>query len=355
MSFPPAPVDSIDWSSISSTQVNDDCGHVECHYSVLTETWSEPVFVQEPYLKVHGLSSALNYGQQVYEGLRGIRIADNKIILFRPEKHAERLIHSASYVSMPAPPIELFLKAVNMAVAKNAIYVPPADAPAQLYIRPLLFGSGGQLMLIPSSQYTFCVFVQPGTTSHDLNPIPTLIMEDFDRAAPEGTGSAKLGGNYAPAMKSMAIARAKGFPLTLHLDSKTRTVVEEFSSCAFLGVKKDGEQYTITATESKNTLKSITSDSCLEIAKTLGWKVEQRSVPYTELPEFSEILAVGTAASILPVRSITRESTSDCFSYVTDSGEPGPAFITLSKILREVQQGKTSDFPEWRKEVTEIP
>ena len=47
-------------------------GHIESHYSAATGTWSDPAFVTDPYLKIHGLAPALNYGMQAYEGMKGI-------------------------------------------------------------------------------------------------------------------------------------------------------------------------------------------------------------------------------------------------------------------------------------------
>jgi branched-chain amino acid aminotransferase len=46
-------------------------GHIESTYSVEEGKWTAPKFIEDPYLRVHGLSTALNYGQQVYEGLKG--------------------------------------------------------------------------------------------------------------------------------------------------------------------------------------------------------------------------------------------------------------------------------------------
>lgn len=46
-------------------------GHIESTYSVEEGKWTAPKFIKDPYLRVHGLSTALNYGQQVYEGLKG--------------------------------------------------------------------------------------------------------------------------------------------------------------------------------------------------------------------------------------------------------------------------------------------
>ena len=95
------------------------------------------------------------------------------------------MAHSASFISMPAVPEELFLKCSRLAVSLNAEYIPPPNSGAALYIRPLLFGSSAQLGLIPPDEYTFCVYVIPVGVYHGLHAVDALILEDFDRAAPE--------------------------------------------------------------------------------------------------------------------------------------------------------------------------
>jgi branched-chain amino acid aminotransferase len=119
---------------------------------------------------------------------------------------------------------------------------------------------------------------------HGVHPVDALILEQFDRAAPEGTGSAKVGGNYAPVLRWSEKARNEGFGITLHLDSRTRTVIDEFSTSGFVGVKREGEQYTVVVPDSKNAIESVTSDSVCEIAKSFGWKFECRPITYDELP-----------------------------------------------------------------------
>lgn len=151
-----------------------------------------------------------------------------------------------------------------------------------MYIRPLLFGSSAQLGLNPPEEYTFLVYVLPVGVYHGVHPVAALILEDFDRAAPEGTGSAKIGGNYAPVLRHSEKARNEGFGITLHLDSKTRSMIDEFSTSGFIGVigdaGKDDEQVTVVVPDSKNVIKSVTSDSVCEIARDFGWKVECRPV-----------------------------------------------------------------------------
>lgn len=149
-----------------------------------------------------------------------------------------------------------------------------------MYIRPLIFGSSAQLGLNPPEEYTFVVYVLPVGVYHGVHPVAALILEEFDRAAPEGTGSAKVGGNYAPVLRWSEKARTEGYGITLHLDSKTRSVIDEFSTSGFVGVKKhsEGEGYTVVVPDSKNVIRSVTSESVLSIAESFGWTVERRPV-----------------------------------------------------------------------------
>ncbi|KAL8979307.1 MAG: hypothetical protein Q9205_005324 [Flavoplaca limonia] len=352
MPFPPSPVDTIDWNDIGF-RVREVNGHIESHYSVKISQWSSPTFVRSPHLSIHGMAPGLNYGQQAYEGIKAFRTPENRLAIFRPSQNAKRMAHSASFISIPPVPEELFLKSCHMAVALNAEYVPPHHTGAAMYIRPLLFGSSAQLGLNPPEEYTFCVFVLPVGVYHGVHPVDALILEEFDRAAPEGTGSAKVGGNYAPVLRWSDQARKEGFGITLHLDSKSRTVIDEFSTSGFLGVKQNGEEFTVVVPDSKNVIKSVTSDSICEIAKSFGWQVEKRPIEYGELSSFTEVLAAGTAAALVPIKSITMRSKEDKFVYQDGADEPGPACVRLLKTLKGIQQGKIKDSFGWLEFVEE--
>lgn len=148
-------------------------------------------------------------------------------------------------------------------------------------------------------------------------------------------------------------ARNEGFEITLHLDSKTRTEVEEFSTSGFVGIKLHGEQYTLVVPDSKNVIKSVTSASVCEIAKSWGWKVECRPIKYEELASFTEVMAAGTAAALVPIKSITMRSKNDRFLYQGGSDEPLPAYVKLLTALKSIQQGKTKDIFGWLQYVDE--
>ncbi|PQE03967.1 branched-chain amino acid aminotransferase protein [Rutstroemia sp. NJR-2017a BVV2] len=325
-------------------------------FIVKTGEWTAPTFVTDPFLRLHGMAPALNYGQQAYEGMKAFRApGDKDITIFRPNKNAARLAHSAEFVSIPPVPEKVFMDCVHAAVSLNAEYVPPHETGAAMYIRPLIFGSSAQLGLNPPEEYTFCVYVLPVGVYHGVHPVKALILEEFDRSAPYGTGSAKVGGNYAPVLRWSDKARNEGYGITLHLDSQTRSEIDEFSTSGFIGVKKDGDNVTLVVPDSKNVIASVTSDSILEIGKSFGWKTEVRSIKYEELPSFSEVMAAGTAAALVPIRSITRNSRSETSTYIPeDSEEPGPICEKLLSTLKGIQAGKIKDTFGWNKKVEQL-
>lgn len=244
-------------------------------------------------MRIHGMSPALNYGQQAYEGLKAFRTpGDSAIQIFRPDRNASRMQHSAAVNSMPPVPEDMFVAACRAAVALNAEFVPPHETGAAMYVRPQIYGSSAQLGLNPPEEYTFCVFVVPTGVYHGVHPVRCLILDDFDRAAPKGTGHAKVGGNYAPVLRWTDSARDRGYNITLHLDSVSHDEVDEFSTSGFVGAKVEGEEVTIVVPDSKAVIDSVTSDSVQNIARSFGWKVEKRAVSF---PGIAPIVGAGIA------------------------------------------------------------
>ncbi|PHH81840.1 hypothetical protein CDD82_7717 [Ophiocordyceps australis] len=365
--FPPAPVEGIDWDNVGFG-VREVNGHIESSYSQSTKQWTPLRFVADAYMRIHGMSPALNYGQQAYEGLKAFRTPCNSICIFRPDRNAMRMQHSADVASMPRVPTELFMQAVRCAVAVNADHVPPHESGAALYLRPQLFGSSAQLGLSAPDEYTFCVFAVPTGVYHGTKPVRAFVLDAFDRAAPRGTGDAKVGGNYAPVLRWSDAARRDGYGITLHLDSLSHSQVDEFSTSAFVGLVADDSGITLVVPDSSCAIASITSDSVLQIARSFGWKTERRPVAYLELPIFAEVMAAGTAAALVPIRSITRRTEpeyahlapgprvsvdaaaqTETVTYMDDEQhDPGPLCLRLLTQYKAIQSGKVDDVFGWR-------
>lgn len=196
------------------------------------------------------------------------------------------------------------------------------------------------------------MYVLPVGVYHGVHPVDCLILEDFDRAAPHGTGSAKIGGNYAPVLQHSEAARKAGYGITLHLDSQTRTMIDEFSTSGFLGLLETTPP-TLVVPDSRSVISSITSRSVQEIAAAWGWKVEVREVRVEELARFKEVMAAGTAAALVPIRSVVMKSTGLEVVYCADN-EPGPRVVQLLKELKGIQSGVLEDRFGWLVKVVPV-
>src|SRR5471030_2142194 len=68
-------------------------------------------------------TSALHYGQSIFEGLKAYRQPDGGVALFRPEENARRFQRSARRLAMPELPEELFLASIHALVAQDQDWV----------------------------------------------------------------------------------------------------------------------------------------------------------------------------------------------------------------------------------------
>ena len=65
----------------------------------------------------------LNWQQGLFEGMKAYRSEDGRILLFRPEENAMRMISGADRMSMPAPDVNTFVNAVKQTVLANKRWV----------------------------------------------------------------------------------------------------------------------------------------------------------------------------------------------------------------------------------------
>lgn len=330
---------SLNWQSIGfEYRETRSC----MRYEYRDGEWNKGERLQEPFLKLHVGATALHYGQSLFEGLKAFTCADGHVRLFRPNMNARRMQRGAARTLMMCPSEHLFIEACRQAVLSNLDFVPPYGSGGALYVRPLLIGSGPRIGLQPSDAYDFVVIVTPVGEyySGGLKTIPALVVDGCDRAAPKGVGSVKVAGNYAPDLQPNINAKREGFPISLYLDAKTRSLVEEFSTSNFFAITHDG---TYVTPDSDAVLPSITNDSLMTIAsEALGMPVEKRPIKLSELGSFKEVGACGTAVVVTPVRSIT--SSDRTFRF---GDEPGETCIALYDHITRIQRGELPDAYDW--------
>ena len=331
----------IDWSNLGFGYFPTDY-NVRCYYR--DGKWGELEVSSETTINIHMAATCLHYGQEAFEGMKAFRGKDGKVRLFRAEENAKRMRRSCEGIMMAPMPEELFLQAIDLVVKKNIDYVPPYESGASLYIRPIIIGLGEQVGVKPAKEYLFLVFVSPVGPyfKEGFKPTAMAIMRGYDRAAPLGTGTFKVGGNYAASLKSGMIAHEKGYSAVIYLDAKEKKYIDECGPANFFGI--NGNSY-ITP-ESTSILPSITNMSLTQIAKDLGMTVERRHVPEEELAEFEEAGACGTAAVISPISHIDDLDTGKVYTYSTN-GEAGPKSTKLYNTLRAIQYGDIEDKHGW--------
>ncbi len=338
-------METIDWKNLPFGYIRTDY-NVRCHYK--DGKWGELKVSSSEHIQIHIAATGLHYGQEAFEGLKAYKCRDGKIRLFRWEENAKRLIFSADGIKMAPVPIDLFRDAVFRAVSLNKKFVPPYGSGATLYIRPLLYGSGAEVGVKPSTEYTFIVFVTPVGPyfKGGVKPVDMLICRDFDRAAPLGTGVFKVGGNYAASLRAQIAAKDGGYSTSIFLDAKEKKYIDECGPANFFGIKDN----TYITPKSESILRSITNMSLIKIAEKLGMKVERRRVRVEELSTFTEAGACGTAAVISPIRKIFDPVMDVTYEYCKN-GKPGELTMRLYNKLVGIQNGDEPDEFNWMTEV----
>jgi branched-chain amino acid aminotransferase len=334
---------SLDWGNLSFSYTKTD---YNVRYYWENGKWSAAKLVSDENIPLHMAAPSLHYGQEAFEGLKAFETKDGKAVVFRPIENCKRLQKSCERIFIPLISDEMFLEAVHKVVDANWKYLPPFGTGASMYIRPLVIGTGAKVGLGPASEYLFIMFATPVGPYYKggFKPVKALIVEDFDRAAPQGVGDCKVGGNYAAGLGGAQYGKDRGYPVVLYLDSREKRYIDEFSTSNFIAIRGN----TYITPKSNSILPSITNDSLAVIAKDLGMEVERRPVEASELASFNEVGAVGTAAVITPVNQIRFRDRDYSFG---DGEHAGPAITRLYERLTRIQTGEYEDKHGWLFEV----
>ena len=210
---------NLDWAHLGFT-VRETNGILVSRYK--DGKWTEPTR-ETGAMELSPYSIVLHYSTCCFEGLKAFRGADGVVRIFRPDENARRLRRSAEFLDMPAPSEELFISMCEEYVRWNIDFLPPYGYNASMYLRPLLIGTDKQFGLKSPVEVTFIMMAIPAGSysgTQTLSPVPAVISRDFDRAAPNGTGSYKLGANYAPSFHAYNTAHALGFTELLFLGDR---------------------------------------------------------------------------------------------------------------------------------------
>lgn len=334
-------MENIDWSNLSFGYIPTDY-NVRCCYR--NGAWGETEVSSSETVNLHMAATCLHYGQEAFEGLKAFRCKDGKIRIFRMDENAARLQSTCRGILMPELPTSKFEEMVTKVVSLNKRFVPPYGSGASLYIRPLLIGTGAQVGVHPADEYMFLIFVTPVGPyfKGGFTATKYVIIREFDRSAPLGTGIYKVGGNYAASLRANKMAHDAGYSCEFYLDAKEKKYIDECGAANFFGIKNN----TYITPASTSILPSITNKSLQQLALDLGMKVECRQIPEEELDTFEEAGACGTAAVISPIERIDDLENEKSY-IISKDGKPGPVCTLLYNKLRAIQLGDEKDNHGW--------
>ncbi len=305
--------------------------------------WKEVSIVPYTNFNLSPASSALHYGQAIFEGIKAYKFADGRVSIFRPDKNHERFNRSALRLEMPEVPTEIFMDGLKQLVDLDRDWVPEKEG-CSLYIRPFMFATEPALGVHPSKSYKFVVITCPVGAYYN-KPLRVKVETEYTRAAKGGVGFSKNAGNYALSLYPTRLAQEQGFDQLIWTDAKEHKYIEE-AGTANLVFMLNG---TLVTPGSDTVLQGVTRYSIMSIAEHWGIPTETRDVTVQELIDgikagnVTEAFAAGTAATLTPISEIGHEGE----IYTLPAPETREFSNKVLHYLNELRYGKIEDPFGW--------
>ena len=307
-----------------------------------------------PYgpLALDPATSALHYGQLIFEGLKAYRQPDGSIATFRPEANAARMARSAAAAGH-ARTARRAVPGVRPGSGGHRPGLGQATAPeASLYLRPFMMATEAALGVRPANTYSYLLIASPVGPyfPRGVQPVTVWLSTEYSRAAPGGTGDAKCAGNYAASLVAQAQAAQQGCDQVVWLDAVEHRYVEEMGGMNLYFVYGSGADARLVTPKLTGTLlPGITRESLLTLAQDLGYSTDEAVISTEDWQagnasgELTEVFACGTAAVITPVGHVKSAEA----EWTVGDGAAGPVSMRLRKALLDVQTGRAPDPHGW--------
>jgi len=291
--------------------------------------WMNGEFVRWDDAKLHVLNHGLHYGTGVFEGIRAYE-TDHGTAVFRNRDHLERLEKSARlyYLEVPYSYQEL-REATHELIRRNEL--------RSCYIRPLAWRGYGEMGLHASSA--------PIEVMIAVWPWGAYLGEEGKRKGIRAKVSswralssesliphAKASGQYLNSVLAKEESMKAGYDEAILLD-ELGCVSEGSGENIFL-VRDD---VICTPGHTSSILDGITRASVIQIARDLGYTVEERAIARAELYLAEEVFLTGTAAELVPVREIDDHPI----------GEPGEITRHIQAKFEDALHGRAEEYREW--------
>jgi branched-chain amino acid aminotransferase len=291
--------------------------------------WKNGEFVAWDDAKLHVLSHGLHYGTGVFEGIRAYE-TERGTAIFRHREHLERLERSAElyYLELPYSSDEI-REATHELIRRNGL--------RSCYIRPLAWRGYGEMGLYASSApIDVMIAVWPwgaylGETGKR-NGIRAKVSSWRALSATSLIPHAKASGQYLNSVLAKEESVRAGYEEAILLD-ESGCVSEGSGENIF--VVRDG--LISTPGHTSAILDGISRASVIQIARDLGYPIEERGIARAELYLADEVFLTGTAAELVPVREIDDHPI----------GDPGEITRHIQSKFDDALYGRAEEYLEW--------
>lgn len=289
--------------------------------------WMDGQFVDFDKAVIHPLSSSVQYGMGVFEGIRSYATKKGTAI-FRLDDHVQRLFDSAHAVGIVMP--------YTRAIVKKAIIDTVKKSKVEsTYIRPMVY-LGHEYLGLHAQNLSTHLLIATWDMGKYLGPSAGIRVctSSYSRIHPSSVlTKAKVCGHYVNSILAYHEARQSGYDEAIMLDSQGR--VAETSSSSIFMVKK-GVVYTPTDV---SILLSITRDTVLHICRDLKLEVVVKDLTRDEFYTADEMFLTGTAAEI--------KSIAEYDAHQIGKGGSGPTTTAIRQVFDKIVSGASTKYAKW--------
>ena len=307
--------------------------------------WENARIVPFDNISMPPSSSALHYGQLIFEGMKAYKDQEGNAVIFRPRMNWQRFNKSALRMAMPEVPESLFMGALNELIRIDQEWIPTHKGSA-LYIRPFMFATEEYIGIRPAEKFSLIIFTCP-VGAYYPRPVKVLVSEYYVRAFKGGTGFAKAAGNYAATMQPIKEAHKQGYDQLLWMDGCEHKYIHEIGTMNVFFVIDN--KVVTPSIQDGEILDGVTRDSVITILKNKGIPVEERKVTIDEVynayknGRLQDAFGTGTAATIAPISDL---------GYKGENLELPPVSArNISNMVKDelenIKTGRTDDRFNW--------
>jgi branched-chain amino acid aminotransferase len=308
-------------------------------------SWDNGKIIPYGNISISPAMCSLHYGQSIFEGMKAYKGIDGKVRLFRPYENASRMNISAERMCMPTIAEDFFVAALKELVRLDSEWVPNLEGHS-LYLRPFMFADETFLGVKASEQYKFMIICSPASSYYS-EPVRVKVEKHYTRAMQGGVGYAKAAGNYAAAMYPSKLAAEEGYHQLIWTDAVEHKYIEEAGTMNLMFIV-DGKLLT-PSVDGHTILEGITRDSVIQVARKLGYALEERKISVEEIVQahdngkLQDAFGLGTAANVAFVKSIGYEGRELELPALSER----KISTQIAQYLSDLKYGKIEDAFGW--------